>query len=244
MLVQSEGHTAQTLQGSLSPYDLDTFLPVFVCECIAPIYRQIRWAKGLPVLLRLQKHEIGKMRCLKGRMSFWCETHQCSGQNRWKDKGWTDWTNEVDINASMSVCVCVCVLVIFVQPFLFVFSSTALPNTARSFFLPLGSISPSNFLKPVWSLPAMLWALRFRLILCVCMKSYQVRETTLGHLENTSLPLRGSHRHTAETLFLFTTTFLYQARPVFVPLSALGVNLNTLYLCAEILFTSGDKCPL
>lgn len=104
----------------------------------------------------------------------------------------------------------------------------------------VGSVSPSIFLKLVWSLPAKLWAFRCRLIRRLCMKSYQVRENTLGHLENTSLPLRGSWRHTLEEFlfffFCFTVTLLHQAELMLIPSSVFRGYLNVCQLfCALIL---------
>lgn len=113
----------------------------------------------------------------------------------------------------------------------------------------VGSVSPSIFLKLVWSLPAKLGGFRCRLICRLCMKSYQVRETTLGHLENTSLPLRGSCRHTLEYFYLFIYFLLYcnsspSGRAYVYSLTCIQriSECMSVILCADsVTFTSSDS---
>lgn len=112
----------------------------------------------------------------------------------------------------------------------------------------VGSVSPSIFLKLVWSLPAKLWAFRCRLIRRLCMKSYQVRETTLGHLENTSLPLRSSCRHTLEEFFFFFFLLYCNSSPSgracaysLICIQRISECMSVILCADSVMFTSSDS---
>lgn len=106
----------------------------------------------------------------------------------------------------------------------------------------VGSVSPSIFLKLVWSLPAKLWAFRCRLIRRLCMKSYQVRENTLGHLDNTSL-----ETHSGRISFFFFLLYCNSSpsgRAYAYSLICIQriSECMSVILCADsVMFTSSDS---